>query len=76
MEEHSSLAQNSIKSYSAYASRMQDIAEWNKKVFRCFLNDMVSRVDLMSTGSLFQAFSAVTENAPLMSIALSIAGYM
>jgi len=55
---------------------MQDIAEWNKKVFRCFLNDMVSRVDLMSTGSLFQAFSAVTENAPLMSIALSIAGYM
>jgi len=33
------------------------------KVFSCFLNDTVSRVDLMLTGSLFHAFGAATANA-------------
>ena len=35
----------------------------SKKVFSCFLNDPVSRVDLISTGSLFHAFGAAMANA-------------
>ena len=35
----------------------------NKKVLSCFLNSLVSWVDLMSTGSPFHAFGATTVNA-------------
>src|SRR6218665_284747 len=46
-----------------HASRMQNMQHGIKKVFSCFLNDPVSRGDLMSTGSLFHAFGAATANA-------------
>src|SRR6218665_1500424 len=47
---------NSSLARYGYAAR-------NKKVLSCFLNSTVSRVDLMSTGSLFHAFGAATSKA-------------
>src|SRR6218665_3354690 len=40
-------------------------AAWNKKVLSCFLNSPVSRVDIISTGSLFQSFGAAISKALL-----------
>src|SRR6218665_1082439 len=47
---------NSSLARYGYAAR-------NKKVLSCFLNSPVSRVDLISTGSLFHAFGAATSKA-------------